>query len=94
MTTPTYDDATLAYDATDETYDGSCVATITYDEAGLSWDALDITYDGCDHRGATPTPTVTAQVGSGLLGRRGPYIDEQARKVRLLRDDDEVLVLT
>lgn len=37
--------------------------------------------------------STTAQVGSGLLGRRGPYIDENARRKALLRDDDDLLAV-
>jgi hypothetical protein len=90
----TYDQSDIAYDSADTTYDGGCISTITYDEPGVAFDDIGVTYDGCDHRAATPPTTpVVQQVGSGLLGRRGPYTEPADRLALLRRDDEDLLVL-
>lgn len=39
-----------------------------------------------------PSPTPTP-VQHGGIGRRGPYVDIEARRRRLARDDEELLVM-
>jgi hypothetical protein len=92
-----WDDLVAIWDDLDVLWSGACVPTILWDDPTALWDDLEVDWNGCDFRDGIPPVEPPAEVpvrpGGKDVYARTYYDQPDTLRERLLREDEEILVL-